>query len=104
MLTIIPSNYNRRITMATGPKVKKPEPPKPRASEYLDRLDLAEAATVVFPLSEKIRVIFARYSDGSLDEKTEGRRVPTRYVPETAAFRLRKELGRPRKRRCGEVQ
>ncbi|OAL72276.1 hypothetical protein A7D00_3274 [Trichophyton violaceum] len=64
--------------MATGPKVKKPEPPKPCASEYLDRLDLAEAATVVFPLSEKIRVIFARYSDGSLDEKTEGRRVPTR--------------------------
>lgn len=55
--------------MATGPKVKKSEPPKPRASEYLDRLDLAEAATVVFPLSEKIRVILARYSDGSLDEK-----------------------------------
>ncbi|DAA78836.1 TPA_exp: hypothetical protein A8136_2621 [Trichophyton benhamiae CBS 112371] len=39
--------------MATGPNVKKPEPPKPRASEYLDRLDLAEAATVDGSLGEK---------------------------------------------------
>ncbi|KAM5432816.1 hypothetical protein MferCBS31731_007342 [Microsporum ferrugineum] len=70
LLSVFPSNYNRRITMATGPKVEKTDTPKVQAApEYLDRLDLAKTATVVFPLSEKVTPLLAKYSDELSDDK-----------------------------------
>ncbi|RMJ25170.1 Phosphotransferase enzyme family [Aspergillus sp. HF37] len=68
LLSKIPKNYNRGITMATGPKVlphAEKDMPKEQGSEFRTRLDLAETATVVFPLSEKVAALLAQYSRGS---------------------------------------
>lgn len=68
LLSVFPKNYNRRITMATGPKVL-PHAEKDIAAkqgpEFRTRLDLAKSATVVFPLSERVAGLLARYSRGS---------------------------------------
>ncbi|KAK2817687.1 hypothetical protein FQN49_007959, partial [Arthroderma sp. PD_2] len=70
LLSAFPSNYTRRITMATGPKVIKTDPPKPKAyDDFLLRLDLAETATVVFPLSKEVTPLLAPYSGGPSDDK-----------------------------------
>ncbi|CAL5872515.1 uncharacterized protein PFLUO_LOCUS6779 [Penicillium psychrofluorescens] len=58
--------------MATGPKVL-PHAEKDIAAkqgpEFRTRLDLAESATVVFPLSEKVAGLLAQYSRGSSNDK-----------------------------------
>ncbi|PWY94574.1 kinase-like protein [Aspergillus sclerotioniger CBS 115572] len=57
LLSIFPKNYTRRITMATD-KPDKKESPGSR-----ERLDLAETASVVFPLSEEVTALLAPYSE-----------------------------------------
>lgn len=67
LLSEFPRNYNRKITMATGPKVlphTEEATPEMQGPEFRTRLDLAETATVVFPLSEKVVALLAHYSGG----------------------------------------
>ena len=67
LLSAIPKDYNRRITMATGPKAVKSteemasEKPEP---DFRTRLDVAETATVVLPLSEQASVLLAQFPGG----------------------------------------
>ncbi|KAJ9312544.1 hypothetical protein DTO271D3_7246 [Paecilomyces variotii] len=67
LLSLFPKNYNRRIQMATGsrtaPSLEQSEIQGP--PEFRTRLDLADTATVVFPLSEKTTTLLTRYSEGS---------------------------------------
>lgn len=70
MLSRFPKNYNRRITMATGPKAPEKEPSPIPEEDFRTRLDLAETATVVFPLSEKVAALLAQYTAGSLNNDT----------------------------------
>ena len=67
LLYRIPRNYDRRITMATGAKVLPhavEDTPKAQGSDFRIRLDLAETATIVFPLSENVSALLAQYSRG----------------------------------------
>ena len=75
ILSKIPKNYNRRITMATGRKVL-PNAERDAERDGFDvqdagfriRLGLAETATVVFPLSEKVVALLAQYTGGSSND------------------------------------
>ncbi|OAT01022.1 uncharacterized protein BDCG_16852 [Blastomyces dermatitidis ER-3] len=64
LLDVFPKNYVRRIKMATAgrtaPSAEDTEKPSP--PEFRTRLDLADSATVVFPLSETVTALLARYS------------------------------------------
>ncbi|KAL5360688.1 hypothetical protein BJX96DRAFT_175535 [Aspergillus floccosus] len=64
LLSRIPKSYSCRITRATGPRVPEKEP-SPVQYDFRIRLDLAETATVVFPLSEKVTALLAQYTAGS---------------------------------------
>lgn len=71
LLSAFPKNYSRRIKMATGPSPAKftENQTEPRGPpEFRTRLDLAETATVVYPLSEKMIVLLAQYSKVWLDD------------------------------------
>ncbi|OJD10587.1 hypothetical protein AJ78_08447 [Emergomyces pasteurianus Ep9510] len=64
LLAVFPKNYVRRIKMATAGRTassaedtEKQSPP-----EFRTRLNLADSATVVFPLSETVTALLARYS------------------------------------------
>lgn len=74
LVSAFPKNYTHRITMATGPKVvpctEKDNFEQRGPLEFRTRLDLAKTATVVFPLSEKVTALLARYSRGSSDDKS----------------------------------
>lgn len=69
MLSVFPKNYNRRINMATGPKVLPPterETPE-QAPDFRTRLDIAETATIVFPLSNTVAPLIAMSSKDITD-------------------------------------
>lgn len=71
MLSKFPKNYNRRITMATGPKVlplAEKGTSEAQAPEFRTRLDLAKTATVVFPLSKEAASLLAQFSGGPLED------------------------------------
>ncbi|OAX78156.1 hypothetical protein ACJ72_07538 [Emergomyces africanus] len=64
LLAVFPTNYVRRIKMATADctasfakDTEKQNPP-----EFRTRLDLADSATVVFPLSETVTTLLGKYS------------------------------------------
>ncbi|CAG8928858.1 unnamed protein product [Penicillium salamii] len=63
LLSIFPKNYNRKISMATGPKIlpstKKDIPEE--GPEFQTRLDTAETAQVIFPLSSTVTALFTMY-------------------------------------------
>jgi aminoglycoside phosphotransferase len=67
MLSVFPKNYNRKMTMATGQKVLPstgidiPE----QGPEFRTRLDNAESAKIVFPLSSTVIALITKYSKGS---------------------------------------
>ncbi|KAH8689044.1 hypothetical protein BGW36DRAFT_420989 [Talaromyces proteolyticus] len=74
LLSVFPKNYTRRITMATGPKLMpsaEKESSEDSQPEFRTRLELAETATIVYPLSEEVNSLLARHSgdrsDGSND-------------------------------------
>ncbi|OOG00559.1 hypothetical protein ASPCADRAFT_38968 [Aspergillus carbonarius ITEM 5010] len=64
LLSVFPKNYTRRLTMAKGPKVvpKQDTSNLPIFPRFRTRLDRAETATVVFPLSEEVTDLLAPYS------------------------------------------
>lgn len=65
LLSAIPKNYLRRINMATGPRVDQPEPEiKTKEPEFRTRLDYAENATIVHPLSGVVIALLSQYSNG----------------------------------------
>ncbi|KAI2888630.1 hypothetical protein CBS63078_10470 [Aspergillus niger] len=70
LLSAFPKNYSRRIGMAAGPrtdreqKFKEDDPP-----EFRTRLDFAETATIIYPLSQKVIALLAQFS-GLGDEPT----------------------------------
>lgn len=71
LLSAFPKNYSRRIKMATGPKLVsdiEQQTEREGPPEFRTRLDLAETATVVYPLSEKVIALLARRSREGLDE------------------------------------
>lgn len=70
VLSKFPTNYNRKITMATGPKVLplvEKDAPEVQAPEFRTRLDLAETATVIFPLSKEVVALLAQFSEYALE-------------------------------------
>lgn len=71
ILSMLPKNYNRRITMATGGKAL-PNAEKDAVGvqdpRFRTRLVLAEIATVVFPLSEKVDALLAQYAGGASND------------------------------------
>jgi hypothetical protein len=70
VLSKFPTNYNRKITMATGPKVLplvEKDAPEVQAPEFRTRLDLAETATVIFPLSKEVVALLAQFSEDALE-------------------------------------
>lgn len=64
MLSVFPKNYNRRINMATGPRVlPSTERDIPEQTpEFHTRLDIAETAKVVFPLSRTVTALITKSS------------------------------------------
>lgn len=69
LLSKIPINYKRRITIATGPKVvpraerrTKDTITQRQSPEFRTKLDLAETAAIVFPLSEPAVALLAQHS------------------------------------------
>ncbi|EAS36890.2 uncharacterized protein CIMG_02244 [Coccidioides immitis RS] len=63
LLSAFPTNYTRRITMATGSPALSPAEgctSERRAPEFRTRLELAETASVIFPLSEKVTSLLAQ--------------------------------------------
>ncbi|KAE8351473.1 hypothetical protein BDV28DRAFT_162370 [Aspergillus coremiiformis] len=74
LLSAFPKNYTRRITMATGSRVV------PRAEQdisenrgppdFRKRLDLAEDATIVSPLSKEVAALLAPYSGELPDNRS----------------------------------
>ncbi|PYH87751.1 hypothetical protein BO71DRAFT_404391 [Aspergillus ellipticus CBS 707.79] len=69
LLDEFPINYTRRIKMATGPRVDtKPEISAP--PEFRKRLDLAETATIVHPLSEEAVALLSQYSTEWLETQS----------------------------------
>ncbi|OJJ32890.1 hypothetical protein ASPWEDRAFT_42928 [Aspergillus wentii DTO 134E9] len=70
LLSAFPKNYTRRLTMATGPKVvPKQEPETTGPPEFRTRLDYAETAAVVYPLSDVVKALLA--SKGWLNNTSE---------------------------------
>lgn len=68
LLSAFPKSYSRRINMATGSRPVKNIEPKTELigpPEFRTRLELAETATVVYPLSEDVDALIARYSSPS---------------------------------------
>ncbi|QKX58672.1 uncharacterized protein TRUGW13939_05799 [Talaromyces rugulosus] len=62
LLSAFPKNYNRRITMATRPRVKpEKESPEDKRPDFRTRLDLAETAVIVYPLSEEVNSLLGQY-------------------------------------------
>ncbi|GBF62862.1 hypothetical protein TMEN_5453 [Trichophyton mentagrophytes] len=58
-----PTNYTRRITMATGSPDLSPAEKRTserNSPEFRTRLDLAKTASVIFPLSEKVTSLLAQ--------------------------------------------
>ena len=65
MLAEFPKDYNRRISMATGPKASSPtenNTPEMQGPEFRTRLDHAETATIIFPLSKEVTALLAQLS------------------------------------------
>lgn len=59
LLSMFPKNYNRRINMATGPKIlpsTERDIPE-QGPEFQTRLDTAETAQVIFPLSSTVTAL-----------------------------------------------
>lgn len=74
-----PPNYNRRITMATGPKVlpnARKDAPRLQGPEFCTRLDLAETATIVFPLSEQVAALLGQHSGRSSSDQASDTEKP----------------------------
>ncbi|KAJ5579837.1 uncharacterized protein N7459_005822 [Penicillium hispanicum] len=71
ILSVLPINYNRQITMATGPKILPPtETDIPaRGPDFLTRLDTVQTATVVFPLSNEVTALITNSSKESPDDQ-----------------------------------
>ncbi|GMF78731.1 unnamed protein product [Aspergillus oryzae] len=73
LLSAFPKNYSRRIRIATGPKAAshiEQETETKGLPEFRTRLDLAEIATVIYPLSDKVTAMLGQYSGGWLDNKS----------------------------------
>jgi hypothetical protein len=73
LLSAFPKNYSRRIKMALGPKFVqgiKQENETNGPPEFRTRLDLAQTATVVYPLSEEVNALLAQCSKGWLDNES----------------------------------
>lgn len=71
LISKIPVNYKRRITMAIGPKVvphaerrTKKATTELQGPELPINLDLAETAAIVFPLSEPVVALLAQHPGG----------------------------------------
>lgn len=65
LLSEFPKGYTRKITMATGPKVipsAKKDYPVDNGPEFRTRLELAQTATIISPLSEEVKSLLARYA------------------------------------------
>jgi hypothetical protein len=67
LLSVFPKNYARRMQVATNfnaipayHQIKPSEPP-----EFRTRLDLAETADIIFPLSDTVKTLLAQYSEAS---------------------------------------
>jgi hypothetical protein len=69
LLSAFPKNYNRRITMATGPRVMpEKESLEDKRPEFRTRLELAETAAIVYPLSEEVNSLLAQYSSNDVNK------------------------------------
>jgi hypothetical protein len=82
LLSIFPKNYTRRITMATGLKVlpgSKKDSPEEKRRDFRTRLDLAETATIIFPLSEQVTSLLARYPGDCLNESNDAKEKISQY-------------------------
>lgn len=74
LLAAFPKNYARRIKMATAASTAlsaEKDTGKQSPPEFRTRLDLADSATVVFPLSETVTALFARYSYSEKSDSAE---------------------------------
>lgn len=73
LLSAFPKNYSRRIQMATGSKpVKDTEQRETEITkgprEFRTKLDLAETARVVYPLSEEVTALLEQCPRGLLED------------------------------------
>ena len=75
LLSIFPRNYARWMGMATQASIelsKKEEEEKHQTPDFRKRLNVAEEATIVFPLSDSVTALLAQHStlsDGSNDQE-----------------------------------
>ena len=70
LLSVFPKIYSRRIEMAAGPKSdREQEHLEDSPPEFRTRLDQAENAIVVYPLSKEVATLLAQFS-GPADETT----------------------------------
>lgn len=79
LLSEFPRNYNRKITMATGPKTlprTEKATPEMQNPDFRTRLDLAETATIVFPLSEEVIALLANSAGALSDDDLGGMEKP----------------------------
>lgn len=73
LLSAFPQNYARRLRIATQSSTKSPEPKeieKRSPPDFRTRLDVADTATIVFPLSDNVTTLlthFSEPSDSSMD-------------------------------------
>lgn len=74
LLSSFPKNYSRRIAMATGASVipcadnKHSEKESP---DFRTRLELAQTAKIVYPLSKEVNSLLARYSEDGVNESSD---------------------------------
>ncbi|KUL81566.1 hypothetical protein ZTR_09938 [Talaromyces verruculosus] len=74
LLSTFPKNYMRKITMATEPVFladAKKDFPEDKGPDFRTRLELAQNATIISPLSEEVTGLLARYSGDWLNESNE---------------------------------
>ncbi|KAH1543790.1 hypothetical protein KXX57_005734 [Aspergillus fumigatus] len=73
LLSAFPKNYSRKIKMALGPKFVQgieQENETNGPPEFRTRLDLAESATVVYPLSEEVNALLSHCPRRWLDNES----------------------------------
>jgi hypothetical protein len=107
ILPEFPKNYNRRITMATGRKIlpnAEKDASVVQGAEFRTRLSLAETATVVFPLSEKVAALLAQYTGGSSNNDSGDAETGLTGPLKATPLGISKAMGESYQRRCGQVQ
>ncbi|KAF7166859.1 hypothetical protein CNMCM5623_000413 [Aspergillus felis] len=75
LLSVFPANYGRRWRFATQASIKPMEcevtkPPSP--PDFRRRLDTAETATIVFPLSQDVVALLKRFSQSDAEPADAG--------------------------------